>query len=167
MVECRRLGRQGGRHHQGGPDRSPGVAMSSTTVFPGAAGFCTACSKQWHTVAGPAQPSRGTRATHWGDVGDAEATGYTAFRRTTPSPRLPGPLHVIGQSSPTIDSMPRCAHDVGSGKRVEEQVRRHQVYGTASATHRRTNHRSSGFWVGVIWCSYVSLFRLAGSGSIP
>ena len=27
--------------------------------------------------------------------------------------------------------------------------------------------RSSGFWVGVIWCSYVSLFRLAGSGVNP
>ena len=56
------IGPEGGRYHQGGPDRSPGVAMTSTTVFPGAASVSALPVPSWHTVSGPVQYSRNTRA---------------------------------------------------------------------------------------------------------
>jgi hypothetical protein len=38
-------------------------------------GFCTACSKLWHTVSGPAQPCRGTRANGARERGVDRSTG--------------------------------------------------------------------------------------------
>ena len=60
VVECRRLGRHGGRHHQGGPFPWCGHELNDR-FSRRRVGFCTACSK-WHTVSDSAQPSRGTRA---------------------------------------------------------------------------------------------------------